>query len=396
MKRSPRYEPRPHGAARAVALCCALVLVSLPVETEAARIKDIAHVQGARANQLIGYGIVVGLDNTGDTIQSALTAQTIASMLGRMNIKIERQDLRTRNVAAVMVTAELPQFARSGQTEDVIVSSLGDARSLKGGTLLMAPLRGVDGEVYAIAQGALTTGGFEVQGAGANSRQRNHLNVGRIPAGAMIEQSVGEELGAKSGGEELRINLFQADFTTATKAAEAISQAFAAPGAPAPDPSQPSEGIASALDAATVRIEVPEAWRDHLPEFIAKIEQLDVTPDAVARVIVNERTGTVVLGGQVRIREVAVAHGNLTLNVSTSYAASQPAPFLGRGDTAVLPESEVGVEEEPAALQVLKEGATIAEVVGALNAIGVSPRDLIAILQAIHAAGALDAEIEVQ
>ena len=396
MKRSPRYAPRPHGAACAVALCFALALAALPREAEAARIKDIAHVQGARANQLIGYGIVVGLDNTGDTIQSALTAQTIASMLGRMNIKIERQDLRTRNVAAVMVTAELPQFARSGQTEDVIVSSLGDARSLKGGTLLMAPLRGVDGEVYAIAQGALTTGGFEVQGAGANSRQRNHLNVGRIPAGAMIEQSVGEELGAKSGGEELRINLFQADFTTATKAAEAISQAFAAPGAPAPDPSQPSEGIASALDAATVRIEVPEAWRDHLPEFIAKIEQLDVTPDAVARVIVNERTGTVVLGGQVRIREVAVAHGNLTLNVSTSYAASQPAPFLGRGDTAVLPESEVGVEEEPATLQVLNEGATIAEVVGALNAIGVSPRDLIAILQAIHAAGALDAEIEVQ
>ncbi len=361
-------------------------------DAEAARIKDIAHVQGARENQLIGYGIVVGLDNTGDTARSALTAQTIASMLGRLNIKIDREDLRTRNVAAVMVTAELPGFARSGQTSDVTVSSLGDARSLKGGTLLMTPLRGVDGEVYAMAQGPLTVGGFDVQGAGANSQQRNHLNVGRIPSGAMIEKSLEEEWGSRT---ELLLNLYEADFTTAVEMANAISAEFADPNV-VPDPTKPIEGIAKAVDAATIRVSVPDDWQEFAPQFIARIEKLEVTPDTVARVVVNERTGTVVLGGNVKIREVAVAHGNLTLNVSTDYTASQPSAFLGQGETAVVPDSGVQANEERGKLQVIPEGATIGDVVAALNAIGVSPRDLIAILQAIKAAGALDAEIEIQ
>lgn len=361
-------------------------------DADAARIKDIAHVQGARENQLIGYGIVVGLDNTGDTGQAALTTQTIASMLGRLNIKIDRKDLRTRNVAAVMVTSELPGFARSGQTADVTVSSLGDARSLKGGTLLMTPLRAVDGEIYAMAQGPLTVGGFEVRGAGANSQQRNHLNVGKIPSGAMIEKSVEEEWGAR---KEILLNLFDADFTTAVEMANAISAEFADPSV-VNDPLKPIEGIAKAVDAATIRVNIPDDWQEFTPQFIARIEKLEVTPDTVARVVVNERTGTVVLGGNVRIREVAVAHGNLTLNVSTDYTASQPSAFLGQGQTEVLPDSGVQANEERGTLQVIPDGASIGDVVAALNAIGVSPRDLIAILQAIKAAGALDAEIEVQ
>lgn len=375
---------------------CALVMAMgalwFSPDAQAARIKDIAHVQGARENQLIGYGIVVGLDNTGDTGQAALTTQTIASMLGRLNIKIDRKDLRTRNVAAVIVTAELPGFARSGQTADVTVSSVGDARSLKGGTLLLTPLRAVDGEVYAMAQGPLAIGGFDVQGVGANSQQRNHLNAGRIPAGAMIEKSIEEEWG---GRKEIMLNLFDADFTTAVEMAKVISGEFADPGV-VTDPTKPLEGIAKAVDASTIRVQVPDAWQDYAPQFIARIEKLQVTPDTVARVVVNERTGTVVLGGNVRIREVAVAHGNLTLNVSTDYTASQPSAFGGQGNTAVVPDSGVEAVDERGKLQVIPQGATIGDVVAALNAIGVSPRDLISILQAIKAAGALDAEIDIQ
>lgn len=374
-------------------LCMSLVQIFLGVsDAHAARIKDIAHVQGARANQLIGYGIIVGLDNTGDTGQAALTTQTIASMLGRLNIKIDRKDLRTRNVAAVMVTAELPGFAKSGQSVDVTVSSLGDARSLKGGTLLMTPLRGVDGEVYAMAQGAISVGGFEARGAGANSSQRNHLNVGRIPDGGMIERGIEQEW---SKSESIVLNLFEADFSTAVEMANVINTTFADP-SQTPDPTKPIEGIAQAIDAATIRVEVPSDWQEYAPQFIARIEKLEVTPDSVARVVVNERTGTVVLGGNVRIREVAVAHGNLTLNISTDYTASQPSAFFGQGQTAVVPDSGVQVDEEPGKLKIIEQGATIGEVVSALNAIGVSPRDLIAILQAIKAAGALDAQLEIQ
>lgn len=373
-------------------LAITFAVIISPEDVYAARIKDISHVQGARANQLIGYGIVVGLDNTGDTGQAALTTQTIASMLGRLNIKIDRKDLRTRNVAAVMVTAELPAFARSGQSVDVTISSVGDARSLKGGTLLMTPLRAVDGNVYAMAQGALSVGGFGVQGAGANSRQRNHLNVGRIPDGGMIEKGIEQEWGKS---QTLLLNLFEADFSTAVEMANVINAAFADPSVTV-DPTKPVEGIAQAIDAATIRVEVPADWQEFAPQFIAKVEKLEVTPDTVARVVVNERTGTVVLGGNVRIREVAVAHGNLTLNVSTDYSASQPSAFGGQGNTAVLPDSGVDATEDKTKLQVIPEGATIAEVVSALNAIGVSPRDLIAILQAIKAAGALDAQLEIQ
>lgn len=389
------------------------LVMQAPLEVQAARVKDIAHVQGARENQLMGYGIVVGLDGTGDTGRAALTTQTIASMLGRLNIKIDRKDLRTRNVAAVIVTADLPGFAKSGQKLDVTISSVGDARSLKGGTLLMTPLRGVDGEIYAMAQGPLMVGGVDVQGAGANSKQRNHLNVGRIPDGGSIERSLE---GSWSEREELLLNLFEADFTTAVAMADAISAAFeeekeepaaaaAANGAPPAQPQQPAveeekkgprQGIARAVDATTIRVEIPKDWQTHTLQFIAMVEQIEVKRDVVARVVVNERTGTVVLGGNVRIRQVAVAHGNLTLSVGTTYEASQPSAFRGQGNTAILPNSEVELDEQPGRLQVIEEGASIGEVVAALNAIGVSPRDLIAILQAIKAAGALDAQIEVQ
>ena len=350
---------------------------------DAARIKDIAHIQGVRENQLMGYGLVVGLQGTGDLGRAELTVQTVSSMLIRMGIRIDKKLLQQQmNVAAVMVTAELPAFAAAGQRLDVTVSSMGNARSLQGGTLLMAPLMGADGQVWAIAQGPLTLGGWSAEGSFGNSTSKNHVTVGRIPEGALVERTVKVKL---QGRDHLLLHLRQPDFSTAVKMAQAINQAVGA-----------TDKVARAQDATTVRVEIPEAMRDDVAGYIAGLEVLEVQPDAAARVVINERTGTVVLGGEVRVRPCAVAHGNLRVTIGTRYDASQPAPFRGGGDTVVTPTEQVDAQESPGQLKAIPQTANIVEVVAALNALGASPRDLVAILQAIKAAGALDAKLEVQ
>ncbi|WP_168210572.1 flagellar basal body P-ring protein FlgI [Persicimonas caeni] len=389
------------------------LLVMLPADAEAVRIKDIAYVQGVRENQLLGYGLVVGLDGTGDVGRSALTVQSTASMLSRMGIKVDKKKLQTKNVAAVMVTAQLPPFAQSGQKLDVTVSSMGNARSLKGGTLLMSPLRGPDGKIYAMAQGSVSVGGYSASGVGGNSVTKNHVTAGRIPDGALVERSVALDLSQKT---EIRLILHQADFTTAVGIARTVSELFAedepAQDANAqPDPNaqqdpnaqpaeesdkpEPFQGIASATDASTVRVKVPDNFSDHVPQFIAILERIDVQRSTVAKVIINERTGTVVLGGDVTLGPVAIAHGNLNVAISTDYRASQPNA-LGAGQTTVTPDSDVSANEQDRALRVVAPEATIGDVVAGLNALGATPRDLVAILQAIKSAGALNAKLVIQ
>ncbi len=401
-------------------ICFMVAWVTFMAPAHAARVKDISSVQGVRDNKLMGYGLVVGLDSTGDIGLAALTAQTTASMLTRQGIRIDKQKLlQSRNVAAVMVTATLRPFARSGQKLDVTISSIGNARSLQGGTLLVTPLKGPDGNVYALAQGPLSTGGYQAAGPSGNFRVKNHLNVGRIPDGALVERTITVDLSKK---KIIRLNLFEPDFVTAVAIAKKISETFpaakeekkeakaaadpaaASPAAAAKDEKKkapkeekvPFSGIAAAVDASTIRVEIPEPFQGNVPQFIAFIEGLEVQRDKSARVVINERTGTVVLGGKVRISTVAIAHGNLNVAVSTELSASQPAAFRGGGDTVVLPNAEVSATEGKGQFRVVKEGATIGDVVSALNAVGVSPRDLIAILQAIKAAGALDARLIIQ
>jgi flagellar P-ring protein precursor FlgI len=299
-----------------------------------------------------------------------------------------------------MITGDLPPFARSGQAIDVQVSSLGNARSLQGGTLLMSPLLGPDGEVYALAQGPLSVGGYEVRGGRGVSETRNHVTVGRIPEGAIIERELEVNLSQR---EELRLILRRPDFSTAVEVARGINESFPTElleeEAVVPEGEagmvrgrQPTRGVAEAIDASTIRVTIPPAFASHVPQFIALVELLEVRPSRVARVVINERTGTVVLGGDVRISEVAIAHGNLTVSIDTQFGVSQPMP-LGRGTTEVTASTEIDVREERGGLSLVPEAASIADVVSALNAIGASPRDLIAILQAIKTAGALNAEL---
>jgi len=349
------------------------------VQSPAVRLKDVAQVRGVRSNQLIGYGLVVGLEGTGDSKGALFTVQSIANMLERFGITIPAEMLKVKNVAAVMVTAELPPFARAGNRIDVVVSSIGDARSLQGGTLLQTPLRGADGQVYAVAQGPLSIGGFNF-GAGGSSVQRNHTTVGRIPNGALIEREVPSQF--LQADNSLIIQLHQPDFTTAARVVNSIRAAF---------PSLQTR----ALDPATIRIGLDAQGALDPIMLIAQLEALPVVPDATARVVVNERTGTVVVNGEVRIAPVAIAHGGITVRIQTTYEVSQPPP-LSQGQTRVVPQTQVEAQEEPAHLVYFKEGASVESLVKALNALGVSPRDLIAILQALKAAGALHAEVEVQ
>lgn len=348
-------------------------------EAEAARLKDMAFVKGVRTNQLVGYGLVVGLASTGDGPSSSVTVQSLASMLSGMGITLDASALKVKNVAAVMVTANLPSFARNGSKLDVLVSSIGDAKSLVGGTLVLTPLRAPNGVVYAVAQGPMAVGGAGGAAGGA-STSVNHLTVGRIPGGALVEKEVPFEL---NGREQLDILLRSPDFTTATRMEAAINERLAA-------------RLASTRDAGTVQLKVPESFRPKVAELIALIEDLEISVDSVARVVLNERTGTVIMGEHVRISRVAVAHGNLTLTIETTPLISQPGQFSQTGSTVVADETKVKLEEERKdrpSLAVV-EGTSIGEVVGALNALGVSPRDLIVILQAIRNAGALQADIE--
>lgn len=356
-----------------------LVLSGVGAAGAASRIKDIADFEGVRDNMLVGYGLVVGLNGTGDSLRNAVfTQESLIAMLERLGVGTRGSSPKTKNVAAVMVTATLPPFARRGSRIDVTVSALGDAKSLLGGTLLVTPLLGADGEVYAVAQGPLAVGGFSAGGE-AESVVKGVPTVARVPAGAIVEREVGFEL---AGMTELRLALRNPDFTTARRVAEALNAHLAT-------------DAAEALDPATVRLRVPPAHRGRVAPLLAELEQLEVEPDQPARIVIDESTGTIVLGDKVRISRVAVAQGNLTIRVTETPVASQPAPLSG-GRTEVLPRTEVGVDEQSGRkVAVLESGVTLDQLVDALNALGVGPRDMIAVIQAIRAAGALQADVEV-
>lgn len=340
-----------------------------------ARIKDLAAFQGIRSNQLVGYGLVVGLNGTGDKQGTEFTIQSLVNMLEKLGIQVNKDDVKVKNVAAVMVIADMPPFARAGHRMDVGVSSVGDAKSLVGGTLLLTPLKGVDGNVYALAQGPLSVGGVGASGGGGGVTV-NHLLAGRISSGATVEREIPVVL---SGKKTMNMTLFNPDFTTAQRAVSAINADFGTP-------------VAKMIDSATLELEVPEKMQDSVAPFLARIETIRVVPDAIAKVIVNEKTGTVVMGAQVRVSTIAIAHGNLSISIRETRDVSQPGPF-SEGQTVVTPQTEVDIVEERKQLMVVESGATIGELVAALNAIGVTPRDLISIFQSIKAAGALQAEL---
>ena len=363
------------GAAVTFGLICAL---AGPAEAKS-RIKDIADVEGVRDNLLVGYGLVVGLSGTGDSLRnSGFTAESLEAMLERLGVSTQGSDLKTKNVAAVMVTATLPAFARQGSRLDVTVSALGDAKSLEGGTLLVTPLYGADGEIYAVGQGQVAIGGFLAEGQ-AESVSRGVATSARIAAGAIIEREVGFELDQL---ERVRLALRNPDFTTAERVARAINGHLGLPAAQATDP-------------ATVALTVPPFYQGRLAALLTEIEQLRVDPDQPARVLVDEQSGIIVMGQNVRISQVALAQGNLTVRVTELPQVSQPNP-LAEGDTVVVPRTRVEVDEGSGQrMVVLEEGVSLQDLVAGLNALGVGPRDLISILQAIKAAGALQAEIVV-
>jgi flagellar P-ring protein precursor FlgI len=365
------------AGALAIAILCPLA--ARPAAETGVRLKELATLEGVRDNQMLGYGLVVGLAGTGDRRQTIFSAQSLTNLLERMGVSVTPEAIRVSNTAAVMVTSTLPPFAQPGTRADVTVAAIGDASNLQGGLLLMTSLRGADGEVYAVAQGPVVTGGF-VAGRGGNNQTVNHPTVGRVPNGAIIERPAP----SVAPGAVLRLQLRQADFTTASRIASAVNQRFAGSGTPA----------ASAENAAVVSVRVPAAYAQKTVDFVSELEGLTVTSDRPARVVVNERTGTIVMGKEVRIAPVAVLHGNLTVEIQTSFAVSQPAP-LSTGTTEVVPQVGVGVREEKARNLVLKQGATVEELVRALTSVGSTARDIIAILQSLRSAGALEAELEV-
>ena len=345
----------------------------------AARIKDLTDVEGVRENMLIGYGLVVGLDGTGDRIRNTpFTRESLVSMLERMGVNIRSELLLTENIAAVMVTANLPPFARQGARIDVAVSALGDAQSLRGGVLLVTPLYGADGEAYAVAQGPLAVAGFAARGQAA-SLTRGVPTNGRIANGAIVEREIDFGLAAQT---TLRLALRNPDFTTARRISAAINARLGA-------------GAASVADPGTVTIERPAGFSGDMVNLLAEIEGLSVDADSRARVIIDEASGVVVIGDDVRVSTVAIAQGNLTISVGETPLVSQPAPFSRGGETVVVPRTSVGADDPPDDLQIVEANVRLRDLVDGLNALGVSPRDLISILQAIKASGALQADIEV-
>lgn len=362
-----------------------------------ARIKDIASIKGIRSNQLFGYGLIVGLNGSGDKGGTGFTVQGLVNMLERMGVHVSAADVKVSNVAAVMVSATLPPFARIGKKIDITLSSIGDAKSLSGGTLLLTPLQGVDGKVYALAQGAVSIGGYSVGGADGGGVTKNHPTVGRISGGATIEREVPLSIMNK---KELTIMLDNPDFNTVTRVADAINTRL-------------QDSLATPIDSGTLKLKIPERLQGKVVNLIAQIGDLEVTPDNIAKIIVNEKTGTVVIGQNVRIQQVAIAHGNLSIQIKETQEVSQPLPFAPSGagaapvqmgdgiivapggSTVVSPDSDVTVAEEKSRLILIRPGRTIGELVKALNAIGVTPRDLITILQALKAAGALYGELEI-
>jgi flagellar P-ring protein precursor FlgI len=340
------------------------------------KIGNITRIRGIRDNQLVGYGIVVGLAGTGDSNRSQATVQSVANMMGSFSIDVTPDQIRSQNLAAVMLTANLPPFVHTGDRIDVTVSSMGDADSLQGGTLIMSPLRAANNEVYAVAQGPISIGGFNAQGGGASVRQ-NHPTVGRMPNGALVEKELNFELNK----EELNLLLQTPNFDTANNIAKAINEKLQ------------YDDIAQAKDAGTVLIQVPDNYEDRVVDFVAQINQTEVRTSMEAKVVIDERTGTIVMSHNVRISTVAVAHGNISVTIKTSEEVSQP-PSFSDGETEVTTETEIEVEEEEGNIVVVSNENTINDLVTALNTIGATPRDIISILQKIKAAGALHGEIE--
>ena len=341
------------------------VLFSVLQECEASRLKDLASVKGVRNNQLVGYGLVVGLEGTGDGSKAAFTTQAMANMLENMGVHVNQNDLKVKNVAGVMITASLPPFVKIGQMIDVTLSSLGDADSLQGGTLVATPLKALDGKVYGMAQGPVSIGGFEVKGVFDQKVQKNHTTVGLIPNGATVEREVPVSF---AGKESIFLNLNRADFTTITRTVKAVNGFL-------------NGSFAKSLDGATVEIKVPEEYSNNEIFLIAALEELEITPDNRARVIINERTGTVVLGDNVRIAELALTHGDISISVSRQW---------GRGA-----DEDIEVSEEANKLIYMPPGVSLGDLVKALNSLGATPRDLVAILQSIKASGALQADLEI-
>lgn len=364
---------------RSAALAVALLAGLASAEAATSRIKDLASIEGVRENQLVGYGIVVGLNGTGDSLNNApFTKQSLQAMLERMGVNTRGANMRTANVAAVMVTANLPPFATQGTRIDVSISALGDAKSLQGGILLVTPLMGADGEVYAIAQGALAVGGFTVKGEAA-SVTRGVPTSARIASGALVEREVEFKLGSMSA---VRLSLRNPDFTTARRIALAINDLI---GVPSAEP----------IDPSTVRLTLPQKFNGNIVDLITDIEQLSVEPDLPAKVVIDEATGIIVMGQDVRVSTVAVAQGNLTVTVTEQPEVSQPNP-LAAGQTTVVPRTQVTVDDSSKKrMAIVQQSVSLRELVDGLNALGIGPRDMITILQAIKAAGALQAEIEV-
>ena len=356
---------------------CASAAAPMPVPA-AVRVKELASLEGVRENQLIGYGLVVGLAGTGDRRQTAFPAQSLTNMLERMGVTVPPTAISVKNTAAVMVTATLPAFSQSGARIDVTAASMGDASNLQGGLLLLTSLRGANGQVYAVAQGPVVTGGFSA-GRGGNSQSVNHPTVGRVAAGGLVERSPP----SVAPPSVIKLQLRRPDFTTASRMAEALNKRFGSERVP----------VARAENPALVSVTTPESYTEKRVDFIAAIEAVPVDADRVAKIVVNERTGTIVLGRDVRIAPMAVLHGNLSVEIQTTFAVSQP-PALSGGKTAIVPEVAVSAREEKARNVVLKEGATVDDLVKALVSIGSTPREVIAILQSLRAAGALEAELE--
>ena len=361
-------------------ICAALLALVLSAMSAGAtsRIKDLANIEGVRQNQLIGYGLVVGLNGTGDTLNNIpFTKQSLQAMLERMGVNIRGATIRTGNVAAVMVTGNLPAFGTQGTRIDVTVSALGDSKNLQGGTLLVTPLLGADGNVYAVAQGSVAIGGFQAEGEAAKIT-RGVPTVGRIANGAIIEREIEFALNRLPN---VRLALRNADFTTAKRIAAAVNDFL---------------GVKTAepIDPSTVQLAIPEEFKGNVVAFLTEIEQLQVDPDLAAKIIIDERSGIIVMGRDVRVATVAVAQGNLTVTISESPQVSQPNP-QSRGRTVTTPRSSVGVSEDGKKFAVVKDGISLQQLVDGLNGLGIGPRDLIGILQAIKAAGAIQADIEV-
>lgn len=359
---------------------CILMMALLPVSLNAERIKDIASVQGVRANQLIGYGLVVGLDGTGDqTNQAPFTTQSFSAMLRQFGITIpEGVRFQLKNVAAVAVQAELPAFTKPGQTIDVTISSVANAKSLRGGALLMTPLKGIDGNVYAIAQGNLIVGGFGAEGRDGSRVTVNVKSVGRIPGGALVEREVPTQFGANG---RIIFNLHSPDFTTSKRVAQSINKML-------------GPEVAEPMDATSISVQSPQNASQRV-SFLSLLENIEVTPaEAPARVIINSRTGTIVVGQHVRVSPVAVTHGSLTVTVNEDVQVNQPNP-LGEGQTVVVPDSQVGITEEAGTMFKFAPAPTLDDIVRAVNEVGAAPGDLMAILEALKQSGALRAEIMV-